>query len=175
MLWWSAEVPAGWRIISKCVVWVRATATLCHSPVPSCMCYAPWGSDWCFSLLLTPALLWAMEKIGQLLFPGWYLLHMKPCRWINSICFLPTVSTSIWSCWGLDWPAARMCSCRRSSRTHCPSSQGRGRWVHISWWAVHPGSDPSSPPVSLRVSSADPSLPVLLGLERFALQVKPEV
>ncbi|KAF4789827.1 hypothetical protein TURU_147232 [Turdus rufiventris] len=39
-----------------------------------------------------------------------------------------------------------------------------------SWWAVHPKSDPSSLPVSLRMSSQSPSLPVLLGLERFALQ-----
>lgn len=68
-----------------------------------------------------------MEEICQLFFPGSCLLHIKPCRWMNTICLSSAVSTCIWSCWGLDWPAARMCSCRRSSRTHCPSSQRRSR------------------------------------------------
>lgn len=35
----------GEEIISKCTVWVRPTATLCHSLVPSFVCCAPWGTD----------------------------------------------------------------------------------------------------------------------------------
>lgn len=161
MLWWSAEVAVGWR--NNFSVYCLGKANNYTLPFPcaflSVLCSL--GDRWCFSLLLTPALLWCMEKICQLFFPGWCFLHVKPCRWINRICLLPAVSPCVWSCWVLDV---------QEQQTPLPIIPWEGQRSAYQLVGCTSQIQPLSFPVSSRMSSKSPSLPVLLGLERFALQ-----
>lgn len=157
------------EIISKCIFWIRPIATLNHSPVPSCVCCAPWGTEgvsscslyllccgvWkryaSFSFRLVPLTHEALHVNQQdLPFTCCHHQHLKLLR--------------------LGVASSKDVLLQEEQQIPLPIIPGRGRGVQISWRAVHPKSDPSSLPVNTRVSGESPLVPVLLGLEGFDLQ-----
>lgn len=130
-------------------------------PCAFCVCCAAWGADdvSACSLHLLYCGVWKRYASFSFLAAASYTLSLadESTRFPFYLLSAPAFEAAeAWMC--------------RSSRTHCSSSHRRGRGVRISWWAVHPKSHPSSLPVSSRMSIESPSLPVLLELERFALQ-----